>query len=116
LIAVVGDFLTFVRAITSDIGTAAARLVAGLEHLLTLAATKIALRSPIAEGLPMFDVRLPPVADAADGIRRPTSRAVYDVIPATAPIDVAAPIISPIRNSPSSAKGKPCAQEAIANI
>jgi hypothetical protein len=115
LIAVVGDFLTFVGAITSDIGAAAARLIArlgaGLKHLLTSAATKIALSSPM-----MFDVGLPPVADAADGMRRPTSRAVYDVIPATAPIDVAAPIISPIRNSPSSAKGKPCAQEAIANI
>ena len=83
--------MTFVRSITSHIGAAAAGLIAGLEHLLTSAAAKIALRSPIAEGLPMmFNVRPPLVADTADRMRRPSSGAVYDVIPATAPISVAA--------------------------
>jgi hypothetical protein len=111
LIAAVGDFLAFVRAIASDIGAAAAGLIAGLgarlEHLLTTAAAEVALTCPVARGLSVVDTGPPPVTDAADGMGRPTSRTVYDVIPATAPIDAAAPIISPIRKGPSSAESKP---------
>jgi len=72
-----------------------AGFVAGVDHLLTAAAAKIALTSAIA-GLPMVDPRLPPITAASgNGMRGPIPRRRdVDVVAAAAPVDVAAPIAS----------------------
>jgi hypothetical protein len=71
-----------------------AGFVAGVDHLLTATAAKIALTSAIA-GLPMIDPRLPSITAPGDRMRGPIPRRRdVDVVAAAAPVDVAAPITS----------------------
>jgi hypothetical protein len=90
---------------------------------LTSAAAEIALTSPVTEGLSMIDAGLPPVTETGPGdrIRRSVARArprrIYrDVIAATAPVDIAAPIISPVRKRPSGPEGEPGSEEAVTYV
>src|SRR5689334_10964723 len=92
---------------------------AGIKNLLAAVATEIALATPIAGALAMVDARLPSVAGAADGMGRAVSRwADVDVIAATTPVDVAAPIAArpPVAERVTGAEGKPRGEQAISDI